>query len=75
MSKKERQLRKAAKTKEAKDENGIIRNDIFLNFKIDQKFHLNDNHKAFVEKAMDDSSQILFCDLRHTWQYMLLCLC
>jgi phosphate starvation-inducible PhoH-like protein len=59
MSKKDRQLKKAAK---AKDENGIIRNDIFLNFKIDQKFHLNDHHKAFVEKAMDESSQILFCD-------------
>jgi phosphate starvation-inducible PhoH-like protein len=59
MSKKDRQLKKAAK---AKDENGIIRNDIFLNFKIDQKFHLNDHHKAFVEKAMDDASQILFCD-------------
>ena len=59
MSKKDRQLKKAAKTK---DENGIIRNDIFLNFKIDQKFHLNDHHKAFVEKAMDETSQILFCD-------------
>jgi phosphate starvation-inducible PhoH-like protein len=59
MSKKDTQLKKAAK---AKDENGIIRNDIFLNFKIDQKFHLNDHHKAFVEKAMDDASQILFCD-------------
>jgi len=59
MSKKDRQLKKAAK---AKDENGIIRNDIFLNFKIDQKFHLNDHHKAFVDKAMDDASQILFCD-------------
>jgi len=59
MSKKDRQLKKAAK---AKDENGIIKNDIFLNFKIDQKFHLNDHHRAFVEKAMDDSSQILFCD-------------
>jgi len=59
MSKKDRQLKKAAK---AKDENGIIKNDIFLNFKIDQKFHLNDHHKAFVERAMDDSSQILFCD-------------
>ena len=59
MSKKDRQLKKAAK---ANDENGIIRNDIFLNFKIDQKFHLNDHHKAFVEKAMDETSQILFCD-------------
>ena len=59
MSKKDRQLKKAAK---AKDENGIIRNDIFLNFKIDQKFHFNDHHKAFVEKAMDETSQILFCD-------------
>jgi phosphate starvation-inducible PhoH-like protein len=59
MSKKDRQLKKAAK---AKDENGIIRNDIFLNFKIDQKFHLNEHHKAFVEKAIDDASQIIFCD-------------
>ncbi len=61
MSKKDRQLKKAAKS-HAKDENGIIRNDIFLNFRIDQKFHLNDHHKAFVEKAMEDTSQILFCD-------------
>jgi len=59
MSKKDRQLKKAAK---AKDENGIIKNDIFLNFKIDQKFHLNEHHKAFVEKAIDDASQIIFCD-------------
>jgi phosphate starvation-inducible PhoH-like protein len=59
MSKKDRQLKKAAK---ARDENGIIRNDIFLNFKIDQKFHLNDHHKAFVDVAMDEGSQILFCD-------------
>jgi phosphate starvation-inducible PhoH-like protein len=59
MSKKDRQLKKAAK---AKDENGIIRNDIFLNFKIDQKFHLNEHHKAFVEKAINDESQIMFCD-------------
>jgi phosphate starvation-inducible PhoH-like protein len=58
MSKKERQLKKAAKH----DDQKIFRSDILLNFKIDQKFHLNDNHKAFVEKAMDDSSQILFCD-------------
>jgi phosphate starvation-inducible PhoH-like protein len=61
MSKKDRQLKKAAKL-QVKDENGILKNDIFLNFKIDQKFHLNDHHKAFVEKAMDGSSQILFCD-------------
>ena len=59
MSRKDRQLKKAAK---AKDEDGIIRNDIFLNFKIDQKFHLNEHHKAFVEKAMNDESQIMFCD-------------
>ena len=59
MSKKDRQLKKAAR---AKDENGIIRNDIFLNFRIDQKFHLNEHHKAFVDQAMNDSSQIMFCD-------------
>lgn len=60
MSKKDK-LRKRA-VRQAKDENGIIKNDIFLNFKIDQKFHLNDHHKAFVEKAMADTSQIIFCD-------------
>jgi phosphate starvation-inducible PhoH-like protein len=59
MSKKDRQLKKAAK---AKDENGIIRNDIFLNFKIDQKFHFNDTHKAFVEKALQEDTHIVFCD-------------
>jgi len=61
MSKKERQLRKAAK-QHARDENGIIKPDIFLNFRIDQKFHFNDRHKAFVEKAMEEESHILFCD-------------
>lgn len=61
MSKKNRQQKKAVK-QHARDENGIIRPDIFLNFKIDQKFHLNDHHKAFVEQALDDSSQIMFCD-------------
>ena len=61
MSKKNRQQKKAVK-QHARDEDGIIRPDIFLNFKIDQKFHLNDRHKAFVEQALDDSSQIMFCD-------------
>ena len=61
MSKKNRQQKKAVK-QHARDEDGIIRPDIFLNFKIDQKFHLNDHHKAFVEQAVDDSSQIMFCD-------------
>jgi phosphate starvation-inducible PhoH-like protein len=60
MSKKNRQTKKSAKV--ARDEDGIIRPDIFLNFRIDQKFHLNDHHKAFVEKAMQEDSQILFCD-------------
>ena len=61
MSKKNRHQKKAVK-QHARDEDGIIRPDIFLNFKIDQKFHLNDRHKAFVEQALDDSSQIMFCD-------------
>lgn len=56
MSKKDRQYKKAAK------DNQLIKNDIFLNFRIDQKFHFNDRHKAFVEKALDDSSQIIFAD-------------
>ena len=74
MSKKDK-LRKRA-VRQAKDENGIIKNDIFLNFKIDQKFHLNDHHKAFVEKAMADTSQIIFCDgPKHIWQFMWLCPC
>ena len=60
MSKKNRQAKKPAKL--ARDEDGIIKNDIFLNFRIDQKFHLNEHHKAFVEKATEDDSQILFCD-------------
>jgi len=60
MSKKDRAAKKAAKF--PKDQDGILRPDIFLNFKIDQKFHFNERHKAFVDKAMDDSSQIIFCD-------------
>jgi phosphate starvation-inducible PhoH-like protein len=58
MSKKDRQLKKTAKI----DDKQLIKSDIFLNFKIDQKFHLNEHHKAFVEKAMQDDSQIVFCD-------------
>ena len=61
MSKKDRQLKKAAK-QQARDENGILKNDIFLNFKIDQKFHFNEHHKAFVDRAFDENSHILFCD-------------
>jgi len=60
LSKKDRQLKKAVK--QAKDENGIIKNDIFLNFKIDQKFHFNEHHKSFVDKGLADESHILFCD-------------
>lgn len=60
MSKKNRQAKKPAKL--ARDEDGIIKNDIFLNFRIDQKFHLNEHHKAFVERATEEDSQILFCD-------------
>jgi phosphate starvation-inducible PhoH-like protein len=57
MSKKDRQLKKAVKYNKE-----LIKSDIFLNFKIEQKFHFNDNHKAFVEKAFDDNTHILFCD-------------
>jgi len=60
MSKKDRALKKANRL--AKDQDGIIRTDIFLNFKIDQKFHFNERHKALVDRAMDDTSQIIFCD-------------
>jgi len=60
MSKRDRQLKKAVKFD--KSQGDILKSDIFLNFKIDQKFHFNDRHKAFVEKASDASSQIIFCD-------------
>jgi phosphate starvation-inducible PhoH-like protein len=60
MSKKDRQLKKAAKFD--KSGSDLLKSDIFLNFKIDQKFHFNDRHKAFVEKASDPNSQIIFCD-------------
>jgi len=57
MSKKDRQLKKAAR-----EDGKLIKSDILLNYKIDQKFHFNDHHKSFVEKAFDDSTHILFCD-------------
>jgi len=57
MSKKDRQLKKAAR-----DDQKLIKSDIFLNFKIDQKFHFNEHHKAFVDKAFQDDSHIIFCD-------------
>ena len=57
MSKKDRQLKKAAR-----DDQKIIKSDIFLNFRVDQKFHFNEHHKAFVEKAFEDGSHIIFCD-------------
>jgi len=57
MSKKDRQLKKAAR-----DDHKIIKSDIFLNFRVDQKFHFNEHHKAFVEKAFEDGSYIIFCD-------------
>jgi len=60
MSKTDKQLKKAAKY--GKLDNNLLKSDIFLNFKIEQKFHFNEHHKAFVEKAMDASSQIIFCD-------------
>jgi len=57
MSKKDRQLKKAAK-----DDSKIIKTDIFLNFQINQKYHFNDHHKAFVDTAFKDDSHIMFCD-------------
>jgi len=57
MSKKDRQLKKAAR-----EENKLLKPDLFLNFKVEQKFHFNEHHKAFVEKAFSDDSHIIFCD-------------
>jgi hypothetical protein len=47
MSKRDRAAKKVAKygskaVPYGKDDDGIIRPDIFLNYKIDQKFHLNE---------------------------------
>jgi len=57
MSKKDRAARKAAKP-----EQKLIKSDIFLHFRIDQKFHLNDHHKEFAEKALDEKTNIIFAD-------------
>lgn len=57
MSKKDRQLKKAAR-----EDKQLIKSDIFLNFKVEQKFHFNEHHKAFVEKAFEDNTHIVFCD-------------
>lgn len=57
MSKKDRAARKAAKF-----EDKLIKSDILLNFKIDQKFHLNDHHKQFVERALKEDNNIIFAD-------------
>jgi len=57
MSKKDRQLKKAAR-----DDKALIKSDLFLNFKVEQKFHFNEHHKAFVEKAFEDNTHIVFCD-------------
>jgi phosphate starvation-inducible protein PhoH and related proteins len=40
----------------------ILSTDFFTDFKIDQKFHFNENHKKFVEKAFDEGTNILFAD-------------
>lgn len=40
----------------------LIKPNLSLDFKIDQKFHLNENHKSFVENSLDDSSNIIFVD-------------
>lgn len=48
--------KKGGRTKE------ILKVDLLTNFKIDQKFHLNDHHKEFVENALDDNANIIFAD-------------
>lgn len=40
----------------------LIKTDLLRNYRIDQKFHLNDHHKAFVDKVLDDSTNIVFAD-------------
>lgn len=57
MSKKDRQLKKAAR-----EDSKFLRSDILLNFRIDQKFHLNEHHKTFVDKVMEDDTNIIFAD-------------
>lgn len=43
-------------------EKELIKTDLLRNFRIDQKFHLNDHHKAFVEKVLQDETNIIFAD-------------
>jgi phosphate starvation-inducible PhoH-like protein len=40
----------------------LVKQDIFLDFKIHQKFHLNDRHKEFVEKSLHADTNLIFCD-------------
>jgi len=40
----------------------LIKTDLLRNFRVDQKFHLNDHHKAFAEKALEEATNILFAD-------------
>jgi len=40
----------------------LIKTDLLRNFRVDQKFHLNDHHKSFAEKALEDGTNIMFAD-------------
>jgi len=43
-------------------EKELIKTDLLRNFRIDQKFHLNEHHKSFVEKVLQDDTNIIFAD-------------
>jgi len=40
----------------------LIKSDLLRNFRVDQKFHLNEHHKSFAEKALEDGTNIMFAD-------------
>jgi len=43
-------------------EKDLIKSDLLRNFRVDQKFHLNEHHKSFAEKALEDGTNIMFAD-------------
>ena len=34
----------------------LLKADLLRTFRVDQKFHLNDHHNAFAEKALEDET-------------------
>jgi len=50
------------KAQKASNQRELLKADLLRNFRIDQKFHLNEHHKQFAEKALNDDTNIIFAD-------------